>query len=884
MASVSGLRVGNITNPGMKKNPPKLARNLLLSFLRKDLAEDVAGDLEEGFHLKVKNASLFSARVDYWRQVLNYIRPFAMRKLSGQDLIPNPMMYRSYFKTAYRSMIKNRMLAIINVTGLAIGMGVTLLLSLWIWDELSFNKSHANHRQIGQIFQHVTNNGLRDTWSNVPFPLADELRSNYGGDFQRVVLTSGKYSEMVSVHEKKFSKTGTYAEPGFIEMFSINLLAGDVNSFNDPSSVFLSASTANAFFGVDDPLGKIVILDGQTLHVAGVYEDIPEQSELNGLEFIATWQLLYNVSDWMRTQDDPWRPNAFTLYVQLAENSDFTTASAKIKDAKLRRVSEALAKKKPELFIHPMDAWHLYAEFKEGKNIGGGIQYVWLFGIIASFVLLMACINFMNLMTSKSEQRSREVGIRKSIGSLRTQLMTQFVSESFLISIISFLIALLGVVLLLPAFNGLANKHIIIEWASPGFWLVTLGFCFFTGLLAGSYPAFYLSGIDPGKALKGSFKAGTSAAMFRKALVVMQFTISVILIVGTVTVYRQIEFARNRPVGYDRTALLSIRAGSSELHKHFDALANDLTKSGAVIAVAESYGPPTSGTGSTSQLDWKGKDPNLSVDFSSFGASIDYGKTVGWEIIAGRDFQRDVLSDSSAIILNESAVRYMGLNEPVGEVIRLRGEPRTVVGVIRNMVFESPYEPVRPALYSLATDAGGVVVARLNPALSLVESVSLLEKTFKRYAPDAPFDYRFVDAEYARKFGREDRIGKLSSMFTLLAIFISCLGIFGLSSFVAEQRTKEIGVRKVLGASVFNLWKMLCGDFVVLVAISCIIAAPIAYYGVSSWLTKYDYRTTFPWWMIAGAGSATLVITLVTVSYHTLKAASMKPVNSLRSE
>ena len=863
----------------MKKHPPHLAHRILLQFLREDLAEDVSGDLEEKYYEYLKTKTPLRAKLGYWYEVLHYLRPFAIKKLKRTT--PN-VMYRSYFKSAFRNLKRSKLLASINIAGLSVGMAVALAIGLWIYDELTFDKGHRHHDRIAQVIQNVTNNGEVQTWTAIPWPLADELRKNYGSDFEQVVLTTSSYPHLLTTENKKLTKTGMFSEPGFDELFSINVIKGSAKGMNDPSSMLLSASAAKAYFGDEDPINQVLKLDDQyTAKVAGVYNDFPFNSTFAGTDFLASWEMLHND---VRGMEDPWRPNAFFLYVRLTDQADFKSTSLRIKDAKLKRVNEQLAKKKPALFLHPMDQWHLYSEFQNGHNIGGRIRYVWLFGIIGLFVLLMACINFMNLTTARSEQRAKEVGIRKTIGSLRSQLIAQFFCESTLVALFSLVLSLLLVRLALPFFNQITDKQIVMPLTSPVFWGIALGFSFLTGTICGSYPALYLSSIQPGKALKGSYRSGRSAGLSRKALVVLQFTISVILIVGTVTVFQQVRFAQARPIGYNRNALITSPVVNKSIHEHFNAFRSELEKTGAIVSMAEAGAAPTQGEGSSSGFDWRGKDPNLSIDFNFFGASAGYGKTVGWEVKAGRDFSADIVSDSGAVILNESAVSYMGLKEPVGETIRWWGHPQIVIGVIRDIIFNSPYEPVRPSVYFMRRDPGNVIVMRLNPEKGPIEAIASIEKIFKQYIPDEPFTYQFTDTEYARKFGNEDRIGKLAAVFTLLAIVISCLGIFALSSFEAEQRTKEIGIRKVLGASVFGLWKMLSGNFVLLAMISCLVAVPVAYLGLNSWLTNFNYRTAFPWWTFGVASAATLLITLFTVSYHTLHAANSKPAQSLRAE
>ena len=791
-------------------------------------------------------------------------------------------MHRSYFKFALRNLNKSKLLAFINITGLSIGMTVALAIGLWIFDELTFNKVHKHHDRIGQVIQNVTNNGEVQTWNSIPWPLADELRKNYGSDFEQVVLTTYAYSHLVTTQSKKLTKSGMWTEPGFEELFSIEIIKGNGKGLNDPSTILLSESAAKAYFGDDDPINQVLKLDDRfTVKVAGVYRDFPFNSTFAGIDYLASWEML---RDDVKGMEDPWRPNAFRLYVRLTDQADFKNSSLRIKDAKLRKVNEQLAKKKPTLFLHPMNQWYLYSEFQNGQNTGGRIRYVWLFGIIGVFVLLMACVNFMNLTTSRSEQRAKEVGIRKTIGSLRSQLIAQFFCESMLVALFSLVLSLLFVKLTLPFFNQVTDKQMDVPFGNPVFWLIAFGFTILTGAVCGSYPALYLSSIQPGKALKGSYRAGRSAGFSRKALVVVQFTISVILIVGTVTVFQQVRFAQARPIGYNRNALVTAPVVGKGIHEHFNVFRSELEKTDAVISVAEAGSAPTEGEGSSSGFDWKGKDPNLSIDFNAVGGSADYGKTIGWEIKAGRDFSTERLTDSSAVILNESAATYMGLKEPVGETIRWWGKPLEVIGVVRDIVVNSPYEPVHPSIYFMRSDQGYVIVMRLNPKKSSTEAIAHIETVFKQFNPDEPFTYQFIDTEYARKFGNENRIGKLAALFTVLAIVISCLGIFALSSFEAEKRTKEIGIRKVLGASVFHLWKMLSGNFVLLVTISCLAAIPFAYIGLNSWLMNFNYRTAFPWWTLGVASAVTMLITLLTVSYHCLYAANSKPAQSLRME
>lgn len=794
-------------------------------------------------------------------------------------------MFFNYIKIAWRSIRKTKSNSFINIAGLSLGMAVVILISLWMHDELTFNKYHKNYNRIAQVMQHVSNNNVVETWVSTPFPLAEELRNNYGSDFKHIVLTAEHRSHILAFDDKKLREEGMYAEPAIAEMLTLKMLKGNWSGLNDPSSILLSASAAKAYFGDDDPINKMMKIDNRMdVKVTGVYEDIPLNSDFANLNFISPWKLLYDKSDWISTIEDPWRPNAFTLYAQINDNADFSKVSAKIKDAKLKRVNPQLAKKKPALFLHPMNKWHLYSEFKSGVNVGGAIQYVWMFGIIGAFVLLLACINFMNLSTARSEKRAKEVGIRKTVGSSRKQLIIQFFSESIITVLCAFVLSMLIVQISLPFFNEVAGKKMSILWNNPFFWLLAIGFCLFTGLIAGSYPAFYLSSFRPVKVLKGTFKAGRFAALPRKILVITQFTVSVTLIIGTIIVYRQIQFAKNRPVGYTRAGLIAVIHGNDDLHNHFDAVKQELMTSGAIVDMAESGSLTTSVWSSTSGLEWTGKDPNLSVDFKNIGVSYDYGRAVGWQIKEGRDFSKEFATDSSAIILNEAAVNFIGFKNPVGEMVKWWGHPLKVIGVVKNMVMENPFEEAHPTIFVVSTDPMDVTILKLNPSRSAKDALTKIEPVFKKFNPTEPFQYQFIDEEYAKKFGNEERIGKLAGVFAILAIAISCLGLFGLASFVAEQRTKEIGVRKVLGASVFSVWNLLSKDFAALVVISLFIAIPLSYYFMDGWLQNYEYRTNISWWIFALAGLGALLITILVVSFQTIKAAVSNPLRALRTE
>jgi putative ABC transport system permease protein len=797
------------------------------------------------------------------------------------------IMLRDYFKTALRNLAKSKMHSIINIAGLSVGMAVAMLIGLWIYDEISFDRQGEHSDRIAQVVQNVTNNGEVETWKQVPFPLGEVLRKDYGNNFKRVIRALFN-NEVITLGHKKINEQGVYFEPGAPELFGLRMVRGDLNGLDNlPGTIFLSESMAKAFFGDADPMNRTLEIDTSVVKVVGVYEDFPRNSSFANINFLAPWAFFYNNATWLRTIEDPWRPNFVTTYVELADNADFARVSAVIRDSKLKHVNAHLAAKKPAVFLFPMSRWHLYAEFKNGVNVGGAIEYVWMFGTIGVFVLLLACINFMNLSTAQSEKRAREVGIRKTLGSVRRQLIMQFFSESLLMAIFSFAVCLVMVRVALPFFNQVADKQMRIQWGQPLFWVLSAGFVLFTSLIAGSYPAFYLSSFKPVNVLKsGAFKAGRLAIAPRKALVVLQFTISVTLIIGTSIVYRQIQFAKDRPVGYTRAGLVTLPEMNGAIHHHWGAVKNELMQTGAITGITESGSSMTQLGNSTSGFSWPGKDPNFSSDFEFDEISYDYGGTVDWVIKEGRNFSPEFPSDSTGFIVNEAAVKVMDLKNPVGAKIMWWDKPGRIVGVVKDMVMENPYDQPRPTLFTLLgpTDAGNVVIARINPAMGVRAALDKITPVFRQFDPDQPFEYHFVDEDYARKFSSEERVGRLASVFAGLAVFISCLGLFGLVSFVAEQRKREIGIRKVLGATVVNVWGLLSADFVVLVSISFIISVPVAWLAMKGWLQNYHYRTTMAWWIFAAAGAGALLITVAVVSVQAVRAALVNPIKSLRME
>ncbi|CAG5074735.1 hypothetical protein DYBT9623_05423 [Dyadobacter sp. CECT 9623] len=802
-------------------------------------------------------------------------------------------MIRNYFTIAWRNFARNKSYSAINIGGLAVGMTVAMLIGLWIFDELSFNKYHHNYSRIARVVQQQTLDGKIHTGNNVPAPLYKELQTSHEADFDRIVITSWLQRHVLAHNGSSFTKPGNFMSAGAAEMLSLKIISGSTSGLKDPATILLSESTAKAIFKHVNPVDKMMKINKELdVKVVGVYQDIPYSSEFNELAFIAPFELYVSSTEWVKNAvaNGEWDNSSFQILVQLSEHSDIAAISQKIRNIKLEKAGREDQKFESHILLHPMSRWHLHSEWMDGENIGGRIQFLWLFGIIGAFVLLLACINFMNLSTARSEKRMKEVGIRKAVGSVRLQLISQFFAESFLVVLIAFCISLVLAMLVLPSFNELADKQMHIPWRDPIFLLSGITFAVMTGFIAGSYPAFYLSSFQPVKALKGKWTPmGIGATLPRKVLVVLQFTVSITLIIGTVVVYKQIVYAKSRPIGYNREGLVTMLVNGPEIHRHFDAVTDDLEKVGAVISMAESATPPTEVYSANVGFNWKGKDPGLNSEFATIGISHDFGRTVGWDFVAGRDFSKTLSSDSAGFVLNEAAIKFMelgtqNLNDVLGETVSWDGRPFKIIGVIKDMIMESPYEPVKKSVYFILPRDGRFITARLHPSANVGSALKNIEAVFKKYSPNSPFNYQFVDQEYALKFAAEERVSKLAAVFTGLAIFISCLGLFGMASFMAEQRTKELGIRKVLGASVANLWQLLSGDFVMLVAVSCMLAVPIAWYMMDRWLEKYTYHTQISWWIFAVASLGTLAITILTVSYQAIRAALLDPVRSLRSD
>jgi len=788
-------------------------------------------------------------------------------------------MLKNYFTIALRHLTKNSIYSFINITGLSVGIGCSILILLWVADELAFNRFHKNYDRLYQVYiNQEFVNGI-STEQSVPYPLKDAIIGKVS-QVKHVVMTNWGEGSLLTVGDNRFNKMGLAVTEDFLKMFSFDLVKGNPETaLTDPTAIVLTESTARALFGDQDPINQLVKIDNnREQKVTGVIKDVPEQSTFK-FDMLLPFAFFEATQSWIPQVKDDWASNTFQMYVELQPNSTLADANKGIKDLVKENKKEARSE---ELFLHPMDQWRLYTNFENGKVAGGMIDYVQLFSAIAIFVLVIACINFMNLATARSESRAREVGIRKSVGSRRKELIFQFMGESILVTAIAFLIAVVMVEILLPSYNVLVNKKLFIDYSNGWLWVSAVALVLITGLIAGSYPAFYLSAFQPVKVLKGKVQVGKGASTPRKVLVTLQFGFSILLIIGTVVIYEQIQHVKSRDMGYDRENLMLIWT-TSDIERNFETMRQQLVQTGKVKSVAKSNSPITA-IFATNRVEWEGMPQGPPVEFTTIATEYDYTETIGIKMIEGRDFSREFKSDSTAAVINRAALELMGLKNPIGSKMKMQDTELTIIGVMENVVMGSPYQPIDPLVMIFSPDWSSTIAVRLEKTNDLPKAVSEVESVFKKIGPSYPFEYRFANVDFERKFSTISLISRLATLFAFLAIFITCLGLFGLAAFTAEQRTKEIGIRKVMGATVSNLVLLITKDFSRLVILSFVISAPLAWWAMNNFLERYPYRIAIGWWILPLAGLVALLLTLLIVSSQALRAARSNPSQSLRSE
>ena len=788
-------------------------------------------------------------------------------------------MIRNFFKIALRNLLRNKAFSFINISGLAIGMAATTLIILWIQNEVSYDQFHEKKDRIYEAWNRAVFSGKLQCWNTTPKILARTTEKDVP-EVERAVRVNWPSNFLFSVGEKRLTVTGNIVDTGFLQVFSFPLLKGDPKTaLNNGSPILLTETLAKKLFADDNAMGKVIKIDNKdNFTVTGILKDLPNNTRFK-FEYLLPWQYLSKRGE----DDSTWGNNSTRTYVLLKQNASFASANSKIKGTKVKYDKDE--DPKWEMFLYPISRWRLYSNFTNGKEDGGLIEFVRLFAIIAAFILLIACINFMNLTTARSEKRAKEVGIRKCVGAQKRSLVVQFIGESILLAFIGGLIAIFILYISLPPFGELTDKKLFIDYANPIFWLLGLGFIILTGVIAGSYPAFFLSSFNPSTVLKGTFKAANALITPRKLLVVLQFTFAIILIICTSIVKQQIDHAQGRQTGYAKDNLVYHHL-TGDLEKNYQLVKNELLSSGVAKAVTKTGSPLTQGWSDSWGFEWQGKDPNDKTDFDRFCADENLGNTAGLTFVKGRDFDlKSFPTDSSGVILNESAAKAMNFKDPIGQIVKDDHVEYHVVGIIKDFILQSPYYPTKPMIIEGAkANWFNIIHFKLNGANSTADNLKKAEAIFKKYNPQYPFEYNFVDEEYAQKFKSEKRTGTLAALFAALTIFISCLGLFGLATYMAENRVKEIGVRKALGASVTGITALLSKDFLKLVMISFLVACPIAWWMMHEWLQKYPYRVSIQWSVFVFAGCLSFLISLFTVSYQSIKAAIVSPVKSLRTE
>jgi len=786
-------------------------------------------------------------------------------------------MIQNFFKIAWRNLKKNKGFTAINIIGLAIGMAAAILIMLWINSELTYDRFYKKTDQLYIIGNKDKWNDKIEVWFATPKAMAPAIKAEFP-EVKNVSRVTSADNFLFTVGQTKInSGNGLFVDTAYMNMFDFPILEGDPqHALRNPTQIIITETLAKTLYNSTDVIGKTIKIDSTDVFIVGaVLADLPNNTLFNRTQYFLPWQYLKKIG----RDDKNWGNNSVSTYIEVDP-----TTNLKNLEANFKNFTQRHAESTHENVLKPLaDTW-LYGKYENGKVVGGRIEMVRVFSIIASFILLIACINFMNLSTAQSEKRAKEVGVRKVVGAKRGSLIGQFLTESILIAFIAGILAILIVFLSLPAYSNLVDRKLSLNIINLYFWLMFVGFILFTGILAGSYPAFYLSSFQPIKTLKGKLQLVSSKVSARKILVVTQFSIAVIFIISTLVISKQIQYGQDRETGFNKERLIYVLE-QGEIYDKSSLIKQALLQQKVATSVTRTMSPLTQRWSNSSGIYWEGKPSDNTTMFNRTSADDKFVETAGLTLIAGRDFDlSNFPTDSSAIILNESAVKAMGFEDPIGKTVKDMDMDWHVIGVIKDYIQESPFEPIVPLVIEGAKNYTSTTHIKFNPDLSTREALAKTEKIFKEYNPDYPFEYTFIDEEYAMKFGESKKIGSLASLFAGLTIFISCLGLFGLAAFMAENRTKEIGIRKVLGASVFNLTRMLSGEFILLISISCLIAFPIAYWAMDQFLTKYTFRITISWDIFLIAGVSAILITFLTISYQSIKAAIANPVNSLRDE
>ena len=789
-------------------------------------------------------------------------------------------MIKNYLKVAFRNLFRNKFFSVINILGLALGMACSILILLWVQNELSVDGYHVNGKNIYTIIERQYYDNKVMGQHSVPGVLANELKKVFPEVKYATGFDDGAQNTF-QVGEKILKLNGAAADSDVFKMFSYQLLEGkQQTALNTPSSIAISRKMAEDFFGSPQAaIGKTVKYENKdNFKITGVFENLPENSSIK-FDYLINWFQYLKENEWAKD----WGNNGPGAFVQLRPDAD-----AKAFDKKLTHFIEKYNKPtkafREELGVQRFSEVYLHSELKDNGHVSGGrIEYVRLFTIVAIFILLIACINFMNLTTARSVKRSREIGIRKVVGAVRPVLIRQFIGEAILLTFLAVIVAVVLVIVLLPVFNTITQKQIEYPFVHPSFWAALIALTLITGAIAGSYPALFLSSFNPVTVLKGTLKLSSGSVWFRKGLVVFQFWMSIVLIIGTIIISRQVNYIQTKNLGYNRENLVYIPL-DGDLPTKYEIFKNEAMTMPGIKDVTRSSNSPTNFGSSTIGVNWDGKDPNQNIMFTQIGVGYDFTKTMELKMAQGRDFSKDYSTDTTNYLLNETAASRLPYKNPIGQNFTMWGKKGKIVGIVKDFHFNSFHDPIYPLIVRLeAKNIYGSILVRTKPGETKA-AIASIEKLCKELNPAFTVNYQFSDKEFEKLYRNEAVVSSLSDAFAALGIFISCLGLLGLAMFTAEQRTKEIGIRKVLGASVGSLFTLLSREFVILVIIAMVIATPVAWWAMGKWLSNYQYAISISWWIFALAGIIAIVITLITVSFQSVKAALMNPIKSLRSE
>lgn len=785
-------------------------------------------------------------------------------------------MFKNYLKTTFRNLWKTKGYSLLNIGGLAIGIACAALIFLWVEDELTFDHYFSNRDNLYKVKDSQTYDGITYTFDATPGMLAQGIKTEVPGIINTARSTWGD-NLLFTLNDKIIYERGNFVDESFLSMFQLHFIKGSAkDAFEQLHSLVISETMAAKFFGTKDVIGKTLRVDNkQDYTISGVFQDLPKNVSFR-FHWLASFKIYEDQNTWLKH----WGSNSVLTYVETQPKADINAINALLFNYVEKKQAGLMAK----MSIYPMTRWRMYDNFEDGREVVGRIKYVNLFSLIAWIILFIACINFMNLSTARSEQRAKEVGVRKVLGAGKRKLIGQFIGESIFTSLVATIFAVVIIYLLLPAFNVLVEKQLAVDISRPVHFIVLLTLTLICGLIAGSYPAFFLSSFKPVSVLKGiKFINNGNAGIIRKVLVVTQFTISIILIISTIIIYQQISHIKDRDLGYNKNNLVFMYLQGS-MKDHYQVIKNDLLSTGFVQNTALSNNEVLQLGSNTGDYVWEGKDPSKQVLITVEGVSSEYASTMGMQLNEGRDFYPEGKADSTNVIINESLSRIINKKNVVGSIISQGSARYTIIGVIKDFVYNNMYGQAAPLILFSNQSNCNVLSIRLKTGAQIPSAISNIETVIKKDNPGYPFDYNFVDKQFEQLFKNETLIGKLAAIFSVLAIFISCLGLFGLAAYTAERRTKEIGIRKVLGSSIIGLVGLLSKDFIKLVAISCLIAFPIAWWIMKDWLDDYAYKIDISWTVFVTSGILALIIALITVSFQAVKAAISNPVKSIRTE